>query len=212
MNAKANTYQSNREERRPDMNTKTYHRISTAQNALTEPQLLFLNSRACRYANPHSQNFWPELTAMLEKLSRQVAALPRARDYRLALEPYLLRRVHMVTDTWDFQGTGKGCARLLLHNVRLKHVYGNTVGTMPDITVSCMNIWVSTDWLNRVAPAYDEKLTLSGVLYQCADQDTDGRRTRNICLLPVLVRPLSRKLSSWTPCAIQTNLTPDSVA
>ena len=193
------------------MNATANRLASPAQNALTKSQLEFLNPRACRCVDPYCPNFWTELTILLARQSRQTAALPRAWDYRLALEPYLLRRVYMVADSWDMKETGEDYVRLLLRNVCLKHVLGSTVGQTPNVTVARMNIWVGIDWFSRVAPASNEKLTLGGMLYQCIGY-TDEKWTRNIRLLPVLVMPESRKLSRWEPGAVRIDSSPDIAA
>lgn len=164
-------------------------RGSAGQNALTEPHLEFLNPSACQHVSPYSRNFWPELASWLAAESQNAADLPCAQGYRKALEPYLLRRVHMTAGTWRFWDCGKGQIRLLLQNVRLTHVPGSAVGDKLAITVDHMNIWVSPAWFNHITPVPGEPLALDGVLYQYAN----SRQTRNIGLLPVLMMPESRK-------------------
>ena len=174
-------------------NACTYQRRSANQNSLTEPQLEFLNSRACRQVSPYSPNFWMEFADSLAAQSQQAAALPCAKHYRRSLEPYLLRRVHMVADRWFIADLGDNYIRLTLRGIHLKNVHGSAMGATPDVTLDHLNIWVSTAWYSRVVPAYNERLALDGVLYQYANANW----TRNIGLMPVLVMPVSRKISKW---------------
>lgn len=159
---------------------------------LTEPQLEFLNSCACQHVNPYSKDFWSELLSLLRTESQQVQDLPKSPDYRYALEPYMLRRVHMAANTWFIHSCGDGRIRLLLKDVRLTHVHGGTVGLAPNATVGHLNIWVSPRWLNRVVPACDEPLILDGVLYEYA-----SNQTRNIGILPVLLMPQNRRPNAY---------------
>lgn len=179
--------------------------ISRQSTRLTEPQLEFLNSDACQHVNPYVQNFWPELTGWLAAASEPAGALPKAYSYRCALEPHLFQQVHMLAKTWTIKETpDAGRVRLLLEDVRLTNVRGSHVGKAPNAAVDHMNIWVSTAWFNRVAPAIDEPLALDGVLYEYAS----SKQVRNIGILPVLVMPLSRKPGGfWKNCAAR----PDTV-
>ena len=168
-----------------------------AQNTLTEPQLEFLNSYACQRASPYSPDFWSELSASLAYQSREAVGLPRAPSYRRALEPYLLRRVHMTADSWEIKSYySKGFLRLVLHTVRLTHVHGGALGVAPNIILSHLNVFVSTAWFNRVAPDQNGALALDGVLHQYAS----SKGTRNISLMPVLVMPMSREIPYKQPC------------
>ena len=175
-------------------NANSYQRRPANQNSLTESQLEFLNSRACRNVSPYSRNFWQEMANSLAAQSRRIEALPRAQNYRRSLEPYLFRQVHMVADRWFITGLGDDYIHLTLRSVHLKNVHSNTIGATPDVTLDHLNIWVSTAWFNHVIPAYNERLALDGVLYQYAN----ASQTRNIGLMPVLVMPESRKVSRWT--------------
>lgn len=175
-------------------------RRADAQNAITEPQIEFLNSYACQHISPYSPTFWPDLTASLACQSWKAARLPRAPYYRHALEPYLLRRVHMTAGRWEIKSYySKGFLRLVLYNVRLTHVHGGALGAAPNITLSHMNVFVSTAWFNRVIPNQNEALVLDGVLHQYAS----SKGTRNISLMPVLVMPMSRELPPAQPCAVR---------
>lgn len=184
--------------------TLNQHRCAAGQNALTEPQLEFLNPSACQHVSPYNRNFWPELASWLAAESQNAVDLPCAQSYRKALEPYLLRRVHMTADTWRVRDCGKGCIRLLLQNVRLTHVHGSAVGDKLDTTLDHLNIWVSPAWFNHARPVPGDPLALDGVLYQYAS----ARQTRNIGLLPVLVMPESRKRNAnWKNCAVCPDVT-----
>lgn len=173
-------------------------RRTVAQHAITEPQMEFLNSYACQHVSPFSPTFWPELISSLDDQSRKAARLPRAPYYRQALEPYLLRRVHMTADSWEIKSYyNKGFLRLVLHNVHLTHVHGGALGATPNITLSHLNVFVSTAWFNRVVPDQKEALALDGVLHQYAS----SKGTRNISLMPVLAMPMSREIPYKQPCA-----------
>lgn len=167
-------------------------------SALTKPQFAFLNSEACQDVSPYNKNFWPKMTDWLTSVSKQTEGLPKAQNYRCALEPYLFQRVYMTADAWSIQDIRDDRIRLVLRGVRLTNVYDNRVGAAPNITVDHMNIWVSLEWFNCVVPAQSDPLVLKGVLYEYVS----AKRTRNIGVLPVLLTPRSRKLgSSWKNCA-----------
>lgn len=169
-------------------------------SALTKPQLKFLNSEACQQVSPYNKKFWPKLTAWLTSASKQAEGLPKAQNYRCALEPYLLQRVYMLARTWEIKEISEDNERfrLLLRDVCLTHARGDSIGVTPNVVIDHMNIWVSSHWLNSVIPADNDPLVLNGVLYEYAN----AKQTRNIGIMPVLVMPRSRKLGArWKNCA-----------
>lgn len=163
-------------------------------NRLSEPQLEFLNPGACQYVNPYSKTFWQDMKAWLSPISNQAANYPKSPYYRHALEPYLLRRVTITAESWHVQGISEfnGQLRLVLENVCLSHVHSNRIGAAPGIFVDHLNVWVSTLWLNHVAPDPIEPLTITGLLYEYV-----SKNTRNISVLPILLAPKNRKIGSY---------------
>lgn len=163
---------------------------------LSEPQLKFLNPGACQYVNPCSRTFWQDLKNWLSPISRQAASYPKAQSYRQELEPYLLRRVIMTAGSCralpDKCGNS-GLIHLLLTDVRLSHVYSNSVGSSPDAAVDHLNIWVSPSVFASLRRPDNTlpSLTISGVLYEYASSKST-RPTRNIAVLPILLMPRSR--------------------
>lgn len=160
--------------------------------SIPEQQLKFLNPGACRYVNPCSETFWKDLKAWLSPISYQAACYPKALSYRYRLEPYLLRRVTMIAKSWKLQSTNEsnGLLRLTLMDVRLSHVYSNSIGAAPNITVDHMNVWVSQAWMNLLPAygiqAYGSALTVTGILYEYVSSKNN---TRNIGILPILLEP-----------------------
>lgn len=161
---------------------------------LNEAHLAFLNPASCQYVNPYSKTFWQDMKAWLSPISSQAETHPKASDYRCALEPYLLRRVHMTAETWSIQEVcqGRGQLRLLLQDVRLSHVHDGFIGAAPGAVIDHMNVWVSTAWLNRVIPDPCAPLAVDGILYEYI-----SKQTRNIAVLPVLLAPISRKVGTF---------------
>lgn len=179
--------------RNADLNAGRY---SSQKNLrLTEPQMTFLNSDACRDVNPYSSSFWSDLQEKLTTVTQEAKAFPKAADYRCALEPHLLRRVYLTAASWYIRDVADGRIRLLLKDVRLSGVCGGWAAA-PRAATDHMNIWVSAAWFNLVIPAQDEPLVLSGVLHEYAGV----KQVRNIGIWPVLVMPLSRKCGGVQEC------------
>lgn len=168
---------------------------------LTEPQIEFLNPCTCRYVSPYSLTFWSELRSKLCAYSKTIQELPKADGYRSILEPYLFQRVHMTARTWSVHGLGDNQIHLVLQDILLTGIHGDTIGSAPGIVLDHLNIWVSPLWLNRVVPVWGEPLLLDGIIHEY----DSSRHTRNIGLLPVLIMPRTRKLRAGPP-------TPDRAA
>ena len=158
--------------------------------SLSEAYLDFLNPAACQDVNPCGRTFWPDLRDKLAAASEQVEGFQRSNRYRIQLEPYLLRRVHLTAGTWQVDGAPrKGLMCLCLSDVRLAHVYGPTMGESPDVYVDHIHITVSSSWYDRVRPDRSEALAVNGMLYEYADR----RGRRNVGVIAVAVMPRSRK-------------------
>ena len=162
-----------------------------AQPSISGAQLKFLNPGACQHVNPYSKTFWPDLKTWLSPISSEAAAYPKAKAYRHKLEPYLLQKVTMTAAHWNLKSTNdaNGLLRLILTDVRLSHVYSNSVQADPNIIVSHIHVWVSPTWMNLL-PAfghqvYDAPLTVTGILYEYVS----AKGIRNIGILPILLEP-----------------------
>ena len=163
--------------------------------ALTEPQLKYLNPGVCKHVSPYSENFWQDMKNWITPISKQhSASYPKAPSYRHELEPYLLRKVTMTAGFWRIRDIDKvsGLLHLVLTDVRLSHVYSNSVGSSPNIAVDHLNVWVSPSWLNRACAVPGTPLTVSGILYEYVS----SKNTRNIGIIPILLMPKGQAAGS----------------
>lgn len=180
-----------KKERRQNMYIKHY----PTDECLSEAYFKYLNSVACRQANPFSSTFWLELRDWLTSESSRAEECQKADGYRAQLAPYRLRRVNLIAESWRVARVFDHTVQLCLSNVRLAHVYGQPVGCAPNVPIAHINLLVSNRWFGRIAPSQDEGLSVIGMLYEYVS----SKNQRNIGIMGVAVMPRSRKVTEVRP-------------
>lgn len=167
----------------------TYKMARNTDGGLSEVYHDFINPVACCRANPYSSTFWREMSDWLEYVSKQAEGYQKAIKYRDQLSPYRLRRVNLIADYWNVANVFDNTVQLCLTNVHLAHVYDQAVGCAPNVFIDHIHILVSKFWLDRIAPAQDEGLSVNGMLYEYVN----SKSRRNIGIMGVAVMPRNRK-------------------
>ena len=152
---------------------------------------MFVNTAALTNVKcgPSNKLFWPSVAENIKRDAGDIAALPKSPGYRENLEPYLHRRVQLVsTKGWNIVEQTSERTRLCLNDAMLIFVGAKKRQTQDSVRIPTghMHIHVSNTWMRFVDPQPNEDLLVNGILYEY--RNAHGHR--NIAILPVIVTPI----------------------
>ena len=156
----------------------------------------FLNAAGCFSGIKNgisNKKFWPSTIESAKRQSESVGHCKKSPRYREQLEPYLHKRVQIVsTKGWNVVERLGSRVRLCLNDAMLVFVCKQNAEKMR-IPTGHIHIVVDANWMLFVNPQPNEDLLVNGVLYEYAN----AQGLRNIAILPVVVTPIKNHHKSY---------------
>lgn len=156
----------------------------------------FLNAAGCFNGIKNgisNKRFWPMTIEGAKRQSEAVQNCKKSPRYREHLEPYLHRRVQIVsTKGWNVVEHMGSRVRICLNDAMLVFVSKQNSDKMR-LPTGHIHIIVDANWMMFVDPQPDEDLLVNGVLYEYAN----AQNLRNIAVLPVVVTPIKNHHKSY---------------